>query len=196
MAEALATVASAREMEDGSHVKLAGVLTKVTSRNTKAGDRMAIIGFEDFSGTIEGLLFPKAYERCREALGKDGLVQIAGYVSHREMRGEKEISIRVEAVEPLVLAERSAAADTNALGTVEIRVWRATEAQMRRLKDVIADHPGAYELVIAIQHPGGGATPVYLVQHVDPTDAFVTAVRQTLMRADVDVRPSDSVLRR
>lgn len=191
----VATVASAREMEDGSHVKLAGVLTKVTARNTKAGDRMAIIGFEDFSGTIEGLLFPKAYERCREALGKDGLVQIAGYVSHREMRGEKEISIRVEAVEQLVLAER-AASSSNALGTVEIRVWRATEAQMRRLREVISAHPGAYELVIAIQHPGGGATPVYLVQHVDPSEAFVDAVRHTLLRADVEVRESDSVLSR
>ena len=68
------------------------------------GKRMASLTLEDFSGQIGMTVFPATYEKFRDLLIKDTVIQVSGYLSHREMRGEKTIEVRVDDVKPLEAA--------------------------------------------------------------------------------------------
>jgi DNA polymerase-3 subunit alpha len=182
------TCASIAELDENTFVKLAGVVAKLRQITTKSeGKRMATITVEDFSGQANLIAFPATYEKLKEVLRKDSVVQATGYVMHREMRGEKSIEIRLEDVK---LLEDSLFPDyqkgTGSAGIVTISIWRATEGQMFKLRKVIEDHPGEYEVLLQIEN-GVGSTPIYLSQHVNPTETFKKAVSEGLARCTIDI---------
>ncbi|MDR0898498.1 MAG: DNA polymerase III subunit alpha, partial [Oscillospiraceae bacterium] len=53
---------------DGRRVRMGGVLSDVRSKATKAGALMGFIVLEDLTGQIEGLVFPRVWERIGGAL--------------------------------------------------------------------------------------------------------------------------------
>ena len=72
-------------LRDGGDVTLGGVIAKVKVTTTKKGnERMAIVLLEDFSGSVEALIFPKAYAACAKAITTEAIVFIRGRVSLRE----------------------------------------------------------------------------------------------------------------
>ena len=176
------------ELEDGQFVKLAGVIAKLRTIVTKSeGKRMASLVLEDFSGQVGMTAFPATYEKLKDVLVKDSVVQVTGYVQFREMRGEREIEIRIDDVKPLSdTLELSYTGSIGASGTVTISVWRATSTQMASLKRLLDEHPGDYEVLLQVMS-GNIAVPVYLMHHVNPTEMFVSAVTDSLARCDVKV---------
>lgn len=83
---------------DGLQVSMAGILTLCKGKITKKGAMMGILTLEDLTGQIEGLVFPKPYERYVPLLHVDGMVILDGRLSFRE---EEEPKLLVEAVRPL-----------------------------------------------------------------------------------------------
>ena len=67
-----------------------------------------------------------------------------------------------------------------------ISIWRATERQIFRLRQVIEDHPGDYEVMLQIVN-GGMSTPIYLPTHVNPTETFQKAVSEGLTRCELGI---------
>ncbi len=182
------TCASIAEQDENVFVKLAGVVAKLRQIVTKSeGKRMATLTIEDFSGQANLTAFPATFEKLKDVLRKDSVVQATGYVMHREMRGEKSIEIRLEDIK---LLEDSLFPDyqkgAGSAGIVTISIWRATEGQMFRLRKVIEEHPGDYEILLQIVN-GGGSTPIYLPQHVNPTDFFKKAVSEGLARCELEI---------
>lgn len=66
---------------DGSWVIMGGVITKQTKKNTRTGQLMAFVTLEDMTGSIEMIVFPKDYERCKNILVEDKIVFVRGRVS-------------------------------------------------------------------------------------------------------------------
>ncbi len=184
--------ASVVEQDENEYVKLSGIVAKIRLITTKSeGKRMATLTLEDFSGQASLIVFPATYEKLKDALIKDTIVQVSGHVMHREMRGEKSIEVRVDDVRPL---EDSLFPDyqksAGAAGTVTISIWRATEGQMFHLRQVIEDHPGDYEVLLQIVK-GPDSTPIYLPHYVNPTDTFQKAVADGLTRCELGVEHND-----
>jgi len=185
--------ASVLECDENVQVRLAGVVTKMKQIITKGeGKRMATLSIEDFSGIANLIAFPATYEKLKEQLQKDSVVQAVGYVMHREMRGEKSIEVRLEDIKPL---ETSLFADqiqsAGSAGTVTISIWRATEGQMFKLRNVIEEHPGDYEVLIQI-YDGHSSIPFYVPYHVNPTDVFQKAVSKGLARCQVEIQHNEA----
>ncbi|MFZ4506720.1 MAG: DNA polymerase III subunit alpha [Fimbriimonas sp.] len=178
----------ALELDEGVQVRLAGVISSVRTIVTKAkGEKMANLVLEDFSGQIGAIAFPSSYARLREVIAKDSVVQITGYVMHREMRGEKSVEIRVEDCKPIqVSLDLGYTGGGGGSGLVSMDIRRATEAQMCRLRDLIQEFPGDYQVELRIIQ-GSAAVPIYLVRHVTPNPAFLTAVEQIGMGLRVQV---------
>ncbi len=187
------TCLAASEADEGTAVRLAGVLAKVRTIVTKnEGKKMASLVLEDFTGQMPMTVFPGSYEKIRESLVKDSVVQVKGVVMHREMRGEKEIEIRVEEIKPLELVlDLGYTGGAGVAGTVVISIWRATEKQMTALRYMIEQNPGDYEVKVQVMN-GHVSSPVYLTSHVNPTDTFVKSVADSLSRAEVLVEHSAS----
>ncbi|HPS81977.1 MAG TPA: DNA polymerase III subunit alpha, partial [Candidatus Limiplasma sp.] len=83
---------------DGENVTMAGILTLAKGRITKKGSMMGILTLEDLTGQIEGLVFPKIYDRYVSLLAADQLVVLTGKLSFRE---EEEAKLLVDTVQPL-----------------------------------------------------------------------------------------------
>ncbi len=81
--------------QDGRQVEMGGIMTAVNGKATKKGDYMAFITLEDMTGQIEGLVFPKVYERYQALLQPDTAVVLGGRLSVRE---EEDTKLIVETV--------------------------------------------------------------------------------------------------
>ena len=88
---------------DGANVCMAGILTACKGKITKKGSMMGFLTLEDLTGQLEGLVFPKIYERYVPLLLADNLVVIRGKLSFRE---EEEPKLLVDTVE--LLSEQNA----------------------------------------------------------------------------------------
>jgi DNA polymerase-3 subunit alpha len=183
------TVTAALEEEDGAFVKVAGVIAKLRTIVTKSeGKKMASIVLEDFTGQLEAIAFPATYEKLRERLIKDSVVQISARVMHKEMRGEKTIDLRIEDIVPIEpTLELGYTGGAGAAGTVTLEIERILPNELVRLKAIVEDHPGDYQLVLQavpmVDHP-----PFYPHHHVNPTESFLAAIQSCLLRGSVSIQ--------
>ena len=75
------------DLEDGTFITMGGMITAINKKITKNGANMAFITVEDVYGGIEVVLFPKVYERFKDRIEIDEIVEISGRLQLRE--GEK-----------------------------------------------------------------------------------------------------------
>ena len=179
------------ELEDNTFVKLAGVIAGLRTIVTKSkGEKMATLILEDFSGQAGLIAFPATYAKLKDSLVKDTVVQISGFVMHREMRGEKSVEIRIEDVKPV---QQTMAFDgprvSNAQGFVRITIKRATPTQLVQLKELIDSHPGSYEVSIEVLTEDS-ASPIELTQHVQPSPEFRQLLEKRLASVQINVQES------
>lgn len=80
---------------DGMAVRMGGILIDAHGKATKKGAFMGFITLEDLTGQIEGLVFPKVYEKYGGMLKTDELVILTGKLSIRE---EEETKLLVDSV--------------------------------------------------------------------------------------------------
>ena len=63
---------------DGTRVLLGGIIIKKQNKITKNNNMMAFITLEDLYGTVEGIVFPKIYDSCKDILYEDNIVLVEG----------------------------------------------------------------------------------------------------------------------
>ncbi len=85
--------------EDGRQVSMGGIIVETHSKATKKGAMMGFLTLEDLTGQVEGLIFPRVYERYSRDLAVDQAVLITGKLSVRE---DEEPKLVVDIIEPLI----------------------------------------------------------------------------------------------
>ncbi len=68
---------------EGSTVVVAGLVEEAKPITTKKGDNMMFVKIGDFSGAIEGVVFPKIYEQFKDMFIVDQCVAIKGKITTR-----------------------------------------------------------------------------------------------------------------
>lgn len=74
---------------DGSRVVLGGIIIKKQNKITKNNNMMAFVTLEDFYGTVEGIIFPKNYDNCKDILYEDNIVLVEGSIDASEEEAPK-----------------------------------------------------------------------------------------------------------
>lgn len=87
------------DVADRAVATVAGMITSVTVKNTKNGDRMAFFSLEDQSGEVECVVFAKRFEQISYLIRADLAVCVTGNLSVRE---EEKSKILVNQVEELI----------------------------------------------------------------------------------------------
>ena len=119
-------------------VTIAGIVSSVTRKITKAGAPWAQAVIEDLSGAIEVLFFPKTYEKHGMQLAEDAIVTVRGRVDTRD---ETVTLIAQE----LSLPEIGAVAPAGPV-RISLQPHRCTPPLVDRLREVLAAHPGSTEV--------------------------------------------------
>ncbi|MBL8048187.1 MAG: DNA polymerase III subunit alpha [Chthonomonas sp.] len=158
------------DLDDTAPVKFAGIITGLSVRTTKSGEKMASFLIEDFHGQAPCLVFAKTYAKLRDQIVKDALVVVRGALTVRERFGnsaEKQLEIRVEDISPLEHApDVQMEHGDQEVGQVRIRIRRARPDQLRELREVIRAIPGDYAVVLQVGDIGAYA-PIVLQSRID-----------------------------
>jgi DNA polymerase-3 subunit alpha len=136
-ADCTIAAAQAEGSSEPQTLTLAGILSSVTRRVTKAGAPWAQATLEDLEGSIEVMFFPATYAQVALNIAEDAIVAIKGRTDARE-----------DAVK-LIASELTVLDTTEApRGPVIVRLApaRCTPPLVDRLKDVLATHPGTTEV--------------------------------------------------
>jgi DNA polymerase-3 subunit alpha len=165
---------------DGSgepqNVTLAGILSSVNRRVTKAGAPWAQAVLEDLDGSIEVMFFPATYAQVALHVAEDAIVAVKGRTDARED------TVKLIASDLTVLDTSEARR-----GPVELRIdaTRCTPPLVDRLKDVLRTHPGSTEVHLQLMSEHNPR--VVLDCRVTPSPALMGDLKALLGPAAVSV---------
>lgn len=95
------------DYSDGCHMRIMGIITSVKKKITKNDTTMAYVTVEDTTGSVELLIFPKAYLSC-SALLKEGCIYVfTGKLSIREDEDTKLLCDIIEKPETVIPVKKS-----------------------------------------------------------------------------------------
>ncbi len=141
----IASLLTDESRPDGATVTIAGMISGLQRKMTKAGNPWAIATVEDLDGAVEVLFFPQAYQTVSTMLAEDLVVVVRGRLNRRDdvptlYASELTIPDITEGPRgPVVIA---------------MPLARCTPPVAERLKDVLATHPGVTEVHLRLTQSG------------------------------------------
>lgn len=129
-------------VQDNQDVTAGGIITEVKLKYTKNNQVMAFVTLEDLTGSLEVIVFPKAYEAYSDLLKEDGKVFVQGRCSQEEEKDSKLIARSVVSFD-----------------TVPRQVWirfrdqEAYAAGSDQLLQIVDQHGGRDQVVIYVENP-------------------------------------------
>ncbi len=128
---------------DGQTVTVAGILSGVNRRITKAGQPWAQAVLEDLEGSIEVLFFPATYAQVGINVAEDAVVVIRGRADARDD------TVKLIASD-LTVPDVSAAPRGPVV--VSMPPARCTQPMVDRLREVLGAHPGTTEVHLQLRN--------------------------------------------
>lgn len=160
---------------DGAAVVIAGIITSIVTKTTKANRIMAFVTIEDLHGPIEILLFPGIYENFAHLVKKDRVVIVKGKASVKEEEGAK------------VLCDEIRAFDVATSHKIYLRFdGNINDEQILAVKELIKHNPGDIPVFI---WPGSGDHMLLLDKNlwVNCAEEFISALKTRLGEENVEV---------
>ncbi len=78
------TIQDLAGISDKTTVRLAGIVSKLTLKRTKRGDRMGIISLEDMTGSVEAIFFPDTFNQFSHILSSEEPILLTGTFEHTD----------------------------------------------------------------------------------------------------------------
>jgi DNA polymerase III subunit alpha len=165
------TIASiqAEASDEPQSVTLAGIVSSVNRRVTKAGAPWANVVLEDLEGSIEVMFFPATYAQTALTIAEDAIVAIKGRTDARED------TVKLIASDIVVLDTSEA---PRGPVVVKMASARCTPPMVDRLRDVLATHPGTTE--VHLQLVSTNNPRVVLQYRVTPSPALMGDLKALL----------------
>lgn len=157
-----------KELMDGRHVRIAGMVAEKKNKTTKNNQLMAFVTLEDLYGTVEVIVFPKVYQRYGDLLEEDSMVVVEGRLSCRE---DEEPKIVCDNVYPLQRAR-----DTGNDHPPEKRLWLKISGDKPR--NILE------EIKSILKNSKRGNVPVYIYFEREEGKKAVMATRDLWVKLD------------
>jgi DNA polymerase III subunit alpha len=142
--------------EDKAVVKIAGSISSLEKKLTrKDGKPFAILSVEDFTGTVEVMVWGEVYTTAAKEIDKGKVVAITGKLDKRDeslriVANEIEPMSKPNAVEALI---------------IDIPIEKADEQRLIAIRDLVRQHPGTQPLYLRFRSADG--REIRLKAHAD-----------------------------
>ncbi|MEK7189183.1 MAG: DNA polymerase III subunit alpha [Patescibacteria group bacterium] len=137
-----------------------GYLSSVKEITTKKGDPMAFATFEDTTGSIELIIFPRTYAEHRMLWKADSLLAVTGKPENRQGK----LQLIVDRAETLSTEARARAQAPGKRVTMHIRLQEPTDpGQLDQIKKILYRESGTTQVILHVN----GATKLKLPMRVD-----------------------------
>ena len=125
------------KVQENERVTIGGMVTEKRVKYTKNNQMMAYVVLEDLVGSVEAIVFPKAFEKYSAKLAEDAKVFLTGRV---QIEDEKDAKLICETVESFSDKPRKL--------WIKLRNKDAYEAVEAEIRGLLADSDGRDEVVI------------------------------------------------
>ncbi len=130
------------EINSGESITMGGIITAFKRIKTKNGDFMGFLTVEDLYGSIECVVFPKTYEKCKGILENDTIVRLKGKI---ETSPDKKPTIILESINEF--NEEDAEISTRTVSQEKPKkLWLNAndfdDEEMNELLEILASYPG------------------------------------------------------
>jgi DNA polymerase-3 subunit alpha len=122
-------------MEDGSHVKVGGIITASARKFTKKGDQMAVFTLEDLDAAVEVTVFPRTLAALQQSIVDDRIVAVKARLDRRDESHLGLIAMEIETLTGL---------ESGGSRPVRLRLPGGMPDRhvLERLKAIIEEHEG------------------------------------------------------
>ncbi len=135
------------DVNDGENVEMAGIITSVKKINTKSGQIMLAVQIEDMYGSIEGVVFPKLYDKLKDVCVADNIVRIKGKI---QIRDERPPSIIIDETSLLnEPAKDSEAVESQVKKTQYLGIIFSGQS-VEETQEILSAYPGDVKVVFKI----------------------------------------------
>lgn len=157
----------------GQKLRFGAMFTRIRQVQTKRTNAtMAFATIEDQTGTLEAVIFPKAFEANRTALVLNQPAFISGTLDFRD----DTLCLMVDSVKPIPSPVQLAESDAQKL----LIIPRTTSAEvLKKLGSLLKSHPGKQQLIIQLGHESQ-ATKLKLPYQVAYDKALIEQIEALL----------------
>ncbi len=147
----------------GSLVIVGGLITNVKRITTKKNERMAFLGIEDKTGTIDVLVFPSKYEEVKDSFIPNKPLLVAGRLS------ERDGAYAVVFEKSMYIDEEK---HSSKFDGVILRISKGqNKKEIEQLKEYISTHPGDKQVKLIIEE-GKENKIMDIKQRIEITEEF------------------------
>jgi len=139
---------------------------------------MAFIQLEDLYGSIEVIVFPNVFERCRDLIKEDSIVVISGTVNFKEDEAPKILADKISSMDQY--------RDENLKDIIKIRIPQVLDEEdtLIEIKDILSRHPGETPVLIYLAASGKclrADTDLW----VSPSEEFIRCIEEVIGRENI-----------
>ncbi|HEY6780427.1 MAG TPA: OB-fold nucleic acid binding domain-containing protein, partial [Thermoleophilaceae bacterium] len=139
---------------DGAWVTVGGMIAECKRIRTRKGDPMMFATLDDLEGQVEMLVFNSAYAANAEQVDVDKIVIVRGRVDKKDAGEVKLVAQDVEpfapSAEEVLRATEEAVAEPIAKRLTLHVSPGVSESFLEELREVVVNHPGDHELLLAV----------------------------------------------
>ncbi|MBQ8002545.1 MAG: hypothetical protein IJ297_03790, partial [Clostridia bacterium] len=132
------------EVTDGEFVTVAGQVTKRRDKRTKNNTMMSFIVIEDFTGSIETIVFPKTLAKHEAMLTEGGFVRMSARIDAKDdddTEGEMRVTAKL-IMDTVSILEKVDSAPTGELKTLAIKLDEADVAKLDDIRRILLSAKG------------------------------------------------------
>ncbi len=155
----------------GFEVKLCGIMTGIQRKRNRDGKPWVAMQVEDWDGSIEAMVFPKAYEQMASMIAEDRAVLIRATALPEEGAPPK---VSVQDVIPLENAR------VNLANLIGIRVWLGMNGNSKAeaLRELFARKPGEAQVRLRLEKMRDFSVTLDVTARVKPDREFRAEVER------------------
>ena len=155
------------QYSDGAFVKVAGLITGITSKNTKNGDNMAFVTLEDLTASVEIVVFPKVLARHMNIIAVGKAVLVSGKINVREDENFKVVGNFFEALSKNDEAENK---------KLYLKAKSKEDISFLNAIDLLKNNEGASEVTIKFENTGLAVIASFKVNISESLTASLKAI--------------------
>jgi DNA polymerase-3 subunit alpha len=173
---------SVKESPDGASVRIGGLVRATKTIKTKKGDLMGFVTIEDMNGSLEVVVFSRAYAAAIDLLTEDSAVLIQGQVQ----KDEQSLKLIADTIIPLEKAEETWTASVH----LNLELSRTDREVLLKLRDLLQRFPGSCKTFLHLRGPTHTEALIELSEgyHLKAGPTLRRAVRELLGYAAIETR--------
>lgn len=170
-------------INDGDMVTMGGIITQKKNILTKKNQTMCFITIEDLYGSIEGILFPRIYEKYQYLIHPDKKILVKGKLNYND---EQSPTLLCEEIIDLEYYTKDGSGEE--VRQLEITVPRDYQNIYPTIKNVLSKYKGMTPVILCIEN----TTQKYKSNKnlwVDVNEHLLKELRQILGENNINISP-------